>query len=276
MNLSSNLLESAALGATVVAASAAALSALLGGYLIFLIVAAAFGPARKSVCGSQKTRFAILVPAHNEMLLIGRLIRSLQAQAYPRELFDIFVVADNCSDATATIARGVGATVLERFDHTQMGKGFALRWLLQHLSSGYGEYDAYVVFDADSVVTEGFLSAMDARLERGASVVQGYYSVLNANDSPLAMLRFAALASLHYLRPLAREALGLSCGLKGNGMCFCADVLHRIGWQWFTLAEDVEFHLALVREGIRVHFAWDARVDADMPVTFGQAVSQNA
>src|SRR3712207_8306740 len=116
---------------------------------------------------------------------------------------------------------------------------------------------------------------MDARLEAGSFVVQAYYSVLNADGSALAGLRYAALAALHYLRPLGRSALGLSCGLKGNGMCFAREVLDRFSWRWYTLAEDVEFHLALVKEGIRVDFAPAATVLADMPVTFAQARSQN-
>jgi 1,2-diacylglycerol 3-beta-glucosyltransferase len=249
-------------------------TALLGGYLTLLVIASRFG--RRSLApGNQSTRFAILVPAHDEALLINRLVDSLQQQDYPARLFDIFVVADNCSDDTARIAAEAGARVFERSDRSQLGKGFALRWLLQRIGELGCAYDAYLMFDADSVVRQGFLRAMDARVERGAQVVQGYYSVLNAGDSPLTMLRYAALASLHFLRPLAREAMGLSCGLKGNGMCFQAEVLHRIGWQWFTLAEDVEFHIALVREGIRVEFAADARVDADMPVSFSQAASQN-
>jgi cellulose synthase/poly-beta-1,6-N-acetylglucosamine synthase-like glycosyltransferase len=268
------MLAVAWLVAAIAAGAVSIVLAMLGGYLLFLVVAARFA-ARATPSGRRSTRFAVLIPAHNEELLIRRLIRSLHAQDFPAHLFDIFVVADNCSDATARVARDSGAHVLERVDRIQVGKGFALRWLLDRVRSAEAGYNAYVVFDADSVVHERFLSIMDAHLQRGARVVQGYYSVLNIGESPLTLLRFAALASLHYLRPLAREALGLSCGLKGNGMCFRAEVLHQIGWQWFTLAEDVEFHLALVHAGIRVQFAADARVDADMPISFSQAASQN-
>jgi 1,2-diacylglycerol 3-beta-glucosyltransferase len=125
-------------------------------------------------------------------------------------------------------------------------------------------------------VAANFLRCMDARLEAGSQVIQAYYSVLNPGDSPLAALRYAALAAVHYLRPLGRSALGLSCGLKGNGMCFAASVLERFAWRWFTLAEDVEFHLALAHAGIRVDFAPETSALADMPITFAQATSQNA
>jgi hypothetical protein len=116
---------------------------------------------------------------------------------------------------------------------------------------------------------------MDDRLEAGGAAIQAHYAVLNAMASPVAALREAALASLHYLRPLGRSALGLSCGLKGNGMCFDGRTLDRIGWLSVGLAEDVELHLELVRRGVRVEFCPEAVVRADMPATLGEARSQN-
>src|SRR4051794_11685447 len=117
---------------------------------------------------------------------------------------------------------------------------------------------------------------MDGRLGAGSQVIQAYYSVLNADDSSVAALRYLALAAIHCLRPLGRSRLGLSAGLKGNGMCFAAPILERFAWRWYTLAEDVEFHLALVREGVRVDFAPETQVLADMPISYAQAASQNA
>ena len=106
-------------------------------------------------------------------------------------------------------------------------------------------------------------------------MIQVYYTVLNVGESPVAALRYAALAAVHYLRPLGRARLGLSCGLKGNGMAFLAPVLDQHGWEWFTLAEDVELHLALIAAGLKVDFVPETTVLADMPVTFAQAESQN-
>jgi cellulose synthase/poly-beta-1,6-N-acetylglucosamine synthase-like glycosyltransferase len=165
--------------------------------------------------------------------------------------------------------------VYERFDDAQRAKGFALQWLLQQLRTEGRVYDAFVVVDADSVLAANFLECMNARLEGGAEAIQAYYSVLNSGDSSLAGLRYAALAAVHYVRPLGRARFGLSAGLKGNGMCFTASILDRFAWRWFTLAEDVEFQLALVAQGIRVEFAPETWVKADMPVTLEQAASQN-
>jgi cellulose synthase/poly-beta-1,6-N-acetylglucosamine synthase-like glycosyltransferase len=249
---------------------------LVTAYLLLLTAAACVPRRRGAPTGSGARRFAILIPAHNEQALIGRLLDNLKGLDYPASKVDVWVVADNCDDSTASIARQRGARVLERFDTSQQAKGFALRWLLEQLAQRGLRYDAYVVLDADSVVAPNFLRSMDAHLDVGSQVIQAYYSVLNAHDSPFASLRYAALAAIHYLRPLGRSALGLSIGLKGNGMCFASSVLERFPWQWFTLAEDVEFHLALVRAGVRVDFAPETWVLADMPVTLAQAASQNS
>lgn len=247
-------------------------------YLLVLTLASCIGQVTRRAPRAQTPthRFAVLVPAHNEQALIERLLDSLADVDYPRSHVDVWVVADNCDDATASIARARGANVFERVDTTQRAKGFALRWLLAQLRDRGEQYDAYVVLDADSVVASNFLRVMDARLSSGSHVIQAYYSVLNATASPLSTLRYLALTAVHYLRPLGRSMLGLSVGLKGNGMCFAAPVLEQFGWNWFTLAEDVEFHLALVRAGLRVDFAWETHVLADMPVTLVQAASQNA
>jgi cellulose synthase/poly-beta-1,6-N-acetylglucosamine synthase-like glycosyltransferase len=246
---------------------------LLTAYLLFLTLVAFVAPRRVPAPGPAQRRFAVLIPAHDEELVILRLLRSLDALDYPRDRFDVCVVADNCTDGTADIARTFGARVYERVDDVERAKGFALRWLLKQLAAD--AYDAFVVLDADSVVEPNLLRAFDARLAAGWRVIQAYYSVLNAQASAVAGLRYAALAALHYVRPLGRSALGLSVGLKGNGMCFSAPVLEQFAWNWFTLAEDVEFHLALVRAGVRVDFAWETCVRADMPVTLAQATTQN-
>ena len=261
---------------TAIVASAIALQLALVGYLLFLTLATLAAQARPVTGGQMSRRFAILVPAHNEEGVIARLLNSLNRLDYPRDSFDICVVADNCDDSTASIARGLGARVFERFSNDERAKGFALRWLLQQLEQDDKAYDAFVIVDADSILAPNFLRCMDARLQGGARAIQAYYSVLNADQSAIAGLRYAALAAVHYLRPLGRSVFGWSCGLKGNGMCFDASILREFSWRWFTLAEDVEFHLALVQRGIGVQFAPDTYVKADMPVSLQQAASQNS
>lgn len=249
---------------------------LLLGYLLFLTAAALVARPQEIPATTRARRFAVLVPAHNEESVIARLLTNLSQLDYPPESVDVCVVADNCDDTTASIARSLGARVYERFDASERAKGFALRWLIQQLEHEGRTYDAFVVVDADSVLGENFLSCMNARLAGGAQAIQAYYSVLNPDRSSIAGLRYAALSAVHYLRPLGRSYFGLSAGLKGNGMCFSASIIQRFAWRWFSLAEDVEFHLALVEQGIPVQFAPETWVKADMPVTLRQAASQNA
>ena len=215
-------------------------------------------------------------PAHNEQELIGRLLDALRTLDYPADLRDVWVVADNCDDETATSLALRMSTSWSTWMQTNTPKVLPCGGCCASWKNRSSTYDAYVVLDADSVVAPNFLRSMDRHLESGSQVIQAYYSVLNASASPLASLRFAALAALHYVRPLGRSVLGLSVGLKGNGMCFAAPVLRQFGWNWFSLAEDVEFHLALVQAGAPGRFRGrylSARGYAGRP---DQAASQNA
>lgn len=249
--------------------------ALLGGYLLVLTVAAAACRRPAPAPGPARRRFAVLIPAHNEEALIERLLRSLAAQDYPASRYIVYVVADNCHDRTAELARAAGARVYERFDYSAQAKGYALAWLLARIREEGEPFHAYVFVDADSVAAPNLLSAFDARLTAGSQVVQARYTSLNSDESPLAALRYAALVAVNHLRPLGKLALGLSCGLKGTGMGFTAAIVEQYGWRWHTLAEDVEFHLALAHAGVRVDFVPETWVRSEMPATYAEATSQN-
>lgn len=245
-------------------------------YTGLLTIAAPFGLRRtRRAAASSGRRFAVLVPAHDEAAVLGRTLECLMALDYPRRLVDVWVVADNCSDGTAAIARGYDARVCERRDAALTGKGHALGWLLGELTAAGERYDAYLVVDADSVLSPNYLQAMDGCLARGAPAAQGYYTVLAVHGSRSEALRGVALALVHYLRPAAKMALGASSGLKGNGMCFARTVIERFGWSTTGLAEDVEFNLVLASAGIRVAFVPEAVVRGEIPPSLKAAESQN-
>jgi 1,2-diacylglycerol 3-beta-glucosyltransferase len=249
--------------------------AVLVAYLL-LLTAAAWQAARRTPLrpGAPNHRFLILIPAHNEERLLPDSLASLNSLHYPRSLFSVHVIADNCDDKTAAVARQNGATVHERFDQERRGKGYALQWLLQKVWQAGEPHDAVVILDADTVVSTNFLQVMDARLTRGERVIQAYYAVRDPGRSWSVTLRYAALAVLHYLRPLGRMSLGGSAGLKGNGMVFAAPVLRQHHWSP-ALTEDIEFHMDLILNGERVMFAPDAVVWAEMPHTLADAHTQN-
>lgn len=89
----------------------------------------------KKFSAKKQHRFAVVVSARNESSVIGNLISSIRNQNYPQELVDIFIIADNCTDNTAEIARSAGATVYERFNKEQVGKGYALDWMFNIIDS---------------------------------------------------------------------------------------------------------------------------------------------
>jgi 1,2-diacylglycerol 3-beta-glucosyltransferase len=214
-----------------------------------------------------RLRFDIVVPAHDEEGGIAGTVQSLLALDYPRELFRVIVVADNCIDETSARAAAAGARVLVRQDAERRGKGYALDYAFRSLQ---GEADAVVVIDADTLVSPGLLGAFASRIEAGAGAIQADYGVRNPRASWRTRLMTIALAMFHVLRSLGRERLGLSCGLRGNGMCFTREVLAKVPHQAFSIVEDLEYGIRLGEAGYRVRYAGEAHVYGEM-VTAGKA-----
>jgi cellulose synthase/poly-beta-1,6-N-acetylglucosamine synthase-like glycosyltransferase len=251
-------------------AAAAIPAATSGAYLARLSLAARHLTAPPA---AQSVTFAVVVPAHNEENGIAATVRSLLALDYPGDRFTVVVVADNCSDRTADVAREAGATVIVRQDPANRGKGYALARAYETiLAEGWAQ--AVVVVDADTVVSPNLLSAFAARVERGAECLQAEYAVRNTGDSWRTRLMAIAFALYHTTRSLGRERLGLSCGLRGNGMGFTADVLRRVPHRAFSVVEDVEYGIDLGLAGVRVWYVPEATVRGEMPATAEASRSQ--
>lgn len=212
---------------------------------------------------SRRTCFDIIVPAHNEEQGIERTLASLAAVEWPAEGVRILVIADNCTDDTASVARRCGARVCERHDPEHRGKGYALQ-LGFTLSHTDGWAQAVVVVDADSQVSVNLLEAMAARLEAGEHAVQVHYGVLNPLDSWRTRLMTIAMTCFHTVRSRARERLRLSCGIRGNGWCVTQELLRQVPYRAFSLTEDIEFGIELGRSGYRVAYADEAHVLGEM------------
>jgi cellulose synthase/poly-beta-1,6-N-acetylglucosamine synthase-like glycosyltransferase len=208
-------------------------------------------------------KFDVIVPAHDEVEVIGRTVASLRRLDWPAELFRILVIADNCSDATAQLARTAGALALERHDLSRRGKGYALQFAFA-ASREHGWADAVVVVDADAEVSPNLLEAFAARILAGESAVQAHYGVLNPLASWRTRLITIAKAAFHIVRSRARERLGLSCGIRGNGWCVTHALLARVPYESFSLTEDLEYGIVLGLAGIRIAYADEAHSDADM------------
>lgn len=238
------------------------------GYLAFL----AFEKRNMSY-GEAQTQFAIVVPSHNEQDNIEATIESLGAVDYPESMRKIIVVADNCIDQTAEVARRSGAIVWERVDDLDKGKGYALHFAFDKILQD-GNYGAVVVVDADTVVSKNLLRSFDARLTNGEHAIQAEYGVRNVHSSWRTKLMAIALGMFHRTRFLARERLGVSVGLRGNGMCFSTELLVKQPHTAFSVVEDVEYGIKIGLAGIRVAFAQDAKVLGEMVSSAKDSVSQ--
>lgn len=212
---------------------------------------------------APRLRFDVVVPAYDEEAGIGRTVASLLAIDYPRPLFRVLVVADNCRDGTGAAAKAAGADVLVRTDPERRGKGHALAYAYDRCLKE-ARSDAVAVVDADTVVSPNLLAAFSARLEAGAVALQAGYGVANPEASWRTRLLAIAFTAIHAVRSLARERLGLSCGLRGNGMAFSASLLRAVPHRAFTVVEDLEHGIRLGDAGYRVHYVHEARVLGDM------------
>ncbi|NPV73503.1 MAG: glycosyltransferase family 2 protein [Pelotomaculum sp.] len=220
------------------------------------------------------SRFAIVVAAHNEEKVIGELIRNLNELDYPKELYDVYVVADNCTDSTAKIAREKGAVVFERFNKAERGKPYALEFAFSKIFESGIPYDAVCVFDADNLVDTNFLTVMNAHLLKGEKIIQGYLDTKNAGDTWITKSIYVSYILTNRFLQLSKYNLGLTCALGGTGMCLSVDVLKRYGWGMTSLTEDLEFQTKALLNGIKVTWAHDARVYDEKPLTLMQSWRQ--
>ena len=221
-----------------------------------------------------KKRFALVAAAHNEELVIEELVDSLKNLDYPKEMYDIFIIADNCTDKTAQIAQNHGATVLERFNDVEKGKGFALKWAFNQIFKMNKKYDAFCVFDADNVIEKNFLLEMNKHMCNGYRVIQGYIDTKNPFDSWITASYAIAFWTSNRLFQLARYYLGMTCSLCGTGFCVEADIIREKGWNATCLTEDLEFTMKLALDNIKVGWAHDAIVYDEKPLTLKQSWHQ--
>ena len=230
----------------------------------------------KELITNKKHKFMAIIPAHNEEAVVGNLIESLKNQTYDKKLYDIYVIADNCTDNTARIAREAGAIVLERFDPENKTKGHALQWFLKQKIEENADYDALFVFDADNIVDKNFIINMNKKLCQGEEVVQGYRDIKNPTDNWITAGYALFYWSMHRLYHLARYNIGLSPLLNGTGFMVKFDILKPNGWETETLTEDIEFSLKTIITGKKLGWATDAIVYDEQPTSFMQSWSQRS
>ena len=228
--------------------------------------------------GPEKlNRYAILIAARNEEAVLPHLLRSIHAQDYPRHLIRTFVVADNCTDRTAALAEAEGATVFQRFNKNQIGKGYALNYLLGRIdeTEGLDNFDAFLIFDADNLLEPDYVRQMNRVCSDGYDAFCGYRNSKNFGANWL-----SAGYGLWYLHDCvhmnrSRMRLGTTCAVNGTGFGFTRDLLRRThGWQFFTLTEDIEFTTWCATRGIRVGYCHDAILYDEQPTSLAVSIRQ--
>jgi len=223
----------------------------------------------------SRQRFLVAIPAHDEETGIARTVRSCLAVDYPTSLYHVLVVADNCTDGTALRAREAGARVIERVEPLKKSKGHALAYLIDTLlTQGQLEaLDALIVVDADSTVHPALLTRFAERLEGGDDWIQCYDTVGNAGQTWRTQLMAYGFCLINGVLLLGQSALGLSAGLRGNGMCLSTRGLRRVPWRNVGLTEDLEYSWSVRIAGGRIAYVDDVAVYATMLSQGGKPAS---
>ncbi len=220
-------------------------------------------------------RYAIVIAARNEENVLGQLLESINGQTYPRELVTTFVVADNCTDRTAEIARAYGAVCYERFNSANRTKGYALQYLFSQISRDYGTdaFEGYFVFDADNILNPDYIEKMNNAFDSGEKIITSYRNTKNWEDGCV-----AASYAIHWMRTVrcenrAKSSLGMACRVQGTGFLFSSELVAN-GWRFVDLTEDRSFCIDAVRRGYRISFQEEAEFYDEQPENLAIAFRQ--
>ena len=222
-------------------------------------------------------RYAAVISARNESGVIAELIQSLKNQNYPEDCLDVYVVADNCTDNTAQVARDAGAIVYERFNQNKKGKGYALDYLFRTLAhEGKDTYDGYMIFDADNLVDPNFTAEMNKVFDSGDyGAITCYRNSRNFGANWISSgYGIWFLREARFLN-FPRMLLGTNCHVSGTGFLINADVIRENGgWPYHLLTEDIEFSVGCALKGRRIGYCDKAVIYDEQPTTFRQSWDQ--
>lgn len=243
-------------------------------YQAFYVLVGMFKKPEKLIA-QENHKYAVIIAARNESAVIGQLINSIKKQKYPANLIDIYVVADNCTDNTADVARDAGATVFERFNRQYVGKGYALDYALKIILNGDDKYEGYFVFDADNLLDENYIAEMNKVFDNGYKVVTSYRNSKNYDTNWL-----SAGYSLWFLREAkflnnSRMMLNTGCAISGTGFVVSDEIIRKNnGWKHHLLTEDIEFSVDSAIQGEKIGYSGTAVLYDEQPYLFEQSWNQ--
>lgn len=222
--------------------------------------------------GIDPRKFAIIVPAHNEELLIEKVCESLLNTDYPERFRKIFIIADNCTDSTAKKCSLYPVRVLIRNDTVKLGKGYALEWAFDQIN--LDDYDALLIVDADTTVDPTVFMVLNRMIEYESKAIQCNIKIPNRYESWVTQLMHLSRTVNNLLYHYPKYKMGLSSYLMGTGMCFTTDLIKKIRWTAFTLSEDWEYFALLIKRGIKIDFAVHGIVFQQESRSLRQATTQ--
>ena len=250
-------------------------------YQFIYIVIALIGDKKKKLDtyeAKKLHKFAFIIAARNEQAVIGNLINSIKQQNYPAELIDVIVVADNCTDDSAQIAREHGAICYERFNNMLVGKGYALDYCFNKIVEQFGDYtayDGYFIFDADNVIDKNYVKEMNKVFDRGYNVITSYRNSKNYDTNWI-----TSGYSLWFIREAKylnnpRMMLKTSCAVSGTGFLVNSSIIKKNnGWKFNLLTEDIQFSVVNILEGEKIGYCESAMFYDEQPTTFKQSWNQ--
>ena len=251
-----------------------ALAMLVPVSVFFVEVLMALPPHRPRVMsGGRRPNVAVVIPAHNETLVIAATLRAIVPQLVAGDT--LVVVADNCTDDTASIAAAAGAEVLERSDRERRGKGYALDFGVRHLERNPPEI--VLIIDADCAVDSGTIECLGRVCLATGQPVQALYLMHSPEGAGL-KTRIAEFAWVvkNQVRALGRHRLGLPCQLMGTGMAFPWSAISAAALASGHIVEDLKLGVDLARAGAPTLFCPEARVTSYFPSTAEGIASQRA
>ena len=220
-----------------------------------------------------KHKFGVIIAARNEEKVIGHLLDSLNKQDYPKHLYDIFVVPNNCTDNTEKIAKEHNAQIIECTSPIN-SKGDALKYAFNFLNNNYYDYDAYIVFDADNIVHPNFIRRMNDTMCSGYQVAQGYRDSKNPSDTWISSCYSLFYWVQNYFFNQARMNMGWSSSINGTGFMVSKEVIKKQGFDTITMTEDIEFAAQCAINNQRIAFVNDAITYDEQPLTFKESWKQ--
>ncbi len=230
---------------------------------------------RKFKPAKEYHKYGICIAARNEKYVIGNLLDSINKQDYPSDKYTIFVVADNCTDNTAEIARSKGAICYERFDDKHKTKGFALQFLFKNIDKDYGveNFEGFFIFDADNLLKSNYLSKMNDAFDAGCKIITSYRNTKNFDENWV-----ASTYALHWIRSIrtnhrARSVLRLATNIQGTGFLFTNEIVKN-GWHYTSLTEDRALTADAVAQGYQITYQDEAEFFDEQPVSLKIALRQ--